>query len=93
MSNRPGICLSSQQHREILLNLEAEEIQRLYQDKFAEMIKDSNPQTADVGKKSFITSTLSEPGFASPKPIPIPSRSLTAPQVRLLFVIFQSWKT
>lgn len=65
---RPGVFLNSDQHNEILLSLEAEEIQRLYQEKFAEMLKDSN-------KKS----TNSEASFNA-KATPV--RSLTAPQVR-----------
>ena len=82
--SRPGIALSQDQHREILMQLDANEIQRLYQEKFAELIKDmpqSMPQSPMPGHKS---PTLSEPPLSDSKPfIATTGRSLTAPVVRL----------
>lgn len=83
MSNKkPGAILTTDEHREILLKLEAEEIQRLYQEKFAEMMKiHSSNSTPNVQRKrSYMNSpTMSEP-IMRQKTSPM-QRSLTTPQV------------
>ena len=92
MTSRQAINYSKDQHEQILLSLNAQELRRSYQEKLNQIISNSPPpQSPEMSDSGFAEGpglqTRGQENWAkaSPSPRLLSKRSLTAPQVgRLL---------
>ena len=88
MTSRQAINYSKDQHEQILLSLNAEELRRSYQEKLNQIVSNSpppqSPEMSDSGfaeGPSLQTRAQENWAKASPSPRLLSKRSLTAPQV------------
>ena len=84
MSSRQPINYSKDQHEQILLSLNAEELRRTYQEKLNHMISNSNSPPPEMPDSGFVDSpqarNRAKENWAKTSPRLI--KSLTAPQVQ-----------
>lgn len=93
--SRPGLTYSSDQHQEILLQLDEAKIEKLYQEKFAQLFREQQQEEnskSPEGTKRSIMLTNSEPNFNRPPKSPMAVRSLTAPPVNQFSIEFSLFK-